>query len=347
MKDLDFDEIDRAVNSVSAGEPAPVVDNETPVKPADDPAIEPVEPTQLPTPLAGRRGSGHFMDVVHPSSDMRRSSLMMPKRPTDHKPATVDVSTASTETVTESDSEPKGAPMAPTTPKPENNWPDPIDYNESKNEAPKNVDETDAATDEDADIDQISDDITKELTGKMDESSETPFIPGTKVEKRPLGAFSDDAATQPDTQTDKTTDTVDSEKEAKPAGTDAEAPLPDELQDDLLKIESDGDSDNLSNAPTVDNEKPAVADSVLPIPNKPDINNHPAVTTSITQQYKEQPSTGDQNSGAIYDTDAYHKALVRPSRKKSGWMWVVWIVVLIAVGVGVGVVVYNYVLPLL
>lgn len=73
MKDIDFDELDRAVHSATNGgnsksddntrsEPAPV-DNES-----ITPASSPVRP---PVSLATRRSSGRFMDVVHPSSDMR------------------------------------------------------------------------------------------------------------------------------------------------------------------------------------------------------------------------------------------------------------------------------------
>lgn len=69
--------------------------------------------------------------------------------------------------------------------------------------------------------------------------------------------------------------------------------------------------------------------------------------TSIAQQYQEKPNTGDQNSGAIFDTDSYHKGIVKPVKKNSNLPWMIWIAALLVVGVGVGVAVYFFVLPLL
>lgn len=349
MKDLDFDEIDRAVNSVSTNKSTSDDVTETPVKSADSLAPEPTRPPQA---LAGRRSSGHFMDVVHPSSDMRRTPLKMPERTPIQKPVATDTGAPMAPVTAAPSPESDNVPLKPTSP--DNNWPDPIEYNESKTNQTDSVDNTKANPNqnEDADIDRISEDITKELGGKIDETLETPFISGTKVEKRPLGAFSTDKSPQDVEQAaqNESTDTISTEEVTEQPAADTS--LPDELQDDLLKIESNGD---LGNAPTepvnpveaskdtsTDVNAAATTTSEVPVA-KP----QPAVATSITQQYKEQPSTGDQNNGAIYDTDAYHKALVRPVNKKSGWMWVLWIVVLLAVGVGVGVVVYDYVLPLL
>ncbi len=335
MKDLDFDEIDRAVNSASTNKPA---DSLVP------------KPTESPQALAGRRSSGHFMDVVHPSSDMRRTPLKMPERTSVQKPVATGAPMAPVTTTPSSESD--NVPLKPVSP--DDNWPDPIEYNESKMNQVDNDDSIKAtpSQNEDADIDRISEDITKELGGKIDEALETPFISGTIVEKRPLGAFSNDKSPHDVEQAtqNESTDTIPVEKETvQPA---ADTSLPDELQNDLLKIESNGDSDNVATELASPSEAPeATLIDVNATPTTtsetPVVKPQPAVATSITQQYKEQPSTGDQNNGAIYDTDAYHKALVRPANKKSGWMWVLWIVVLLAVGIGGGVVVYNYVLPLL
>lgn len=75
MSDIDFDELDRAVNG-ALGSPS-----------AEPEVIQPVErtrmdPTSTPTSItrettnapAPRRSSGRFMDIVHPSSDMRTPS---------------------------------------------------------------------------------------------------------------------------------------------------------------------------------------------------------------------------------------------------------------------------------
>ena len=74
----------------------------------------------------------------------------------------------------------------------------------------------------------------------------------------------------------------------------------------------------------------------------------PAITspTSITQQYTEQASSTDE-SGAIYDTTAYHQPLTHTARKKSGAWVIVWILLLIILGGGAGAAVYFFVLPLI
>lgn len=146
---------------------------------------------------------------------------------------------------------------------------------------------------------------------------------------------------------------------------DLEVPLPEELQDDLLAIESDTTGAELASA-TLDS---VAFDSSLPIQPEEDITGQAApkvieaaVTestdapsvpkasqgpASIQQQYKETPSTAADVSGSIYDTDSYHEPLKHPAKKKSGWMIVVWIALLLVIGGGGGAAVYFYVLPLL
>jgi hypothetical protein len=303
MKDFDFDEIDRAVSSVNADVPvlSDDIKNTTTEQTADQPAK-----SATPTPtsaLAGRRSSGRFMDVVHPSSNMRQAPLKMPERPlpqtsqslTSDKPPITSTPITTNMPV----NQPEKTEL-PTPTVPYNDW------SGSKNE------------DED-DIDKISDDISNELEHKSDESLETPFISGTKVEKRPLGAFSAEIEPKKDES------------------------LPDELQGKLLSIES---NESIAN-PEEDSYIKITAQEPVDNPkaNPQAVDNNPVAATSITQQYEEKPSSGDKNSGAIYDTDSYHKALIHPIKKKTGWMWIVWILVIIVAGIGAGVVVFNYVLP--
>lgn len=332
MKDLDFDEIDQAVNSVKSGAPAVKDDTGTSTPPVNDQSTVSAGPS--PT-VVGRRSSGQFMDVVHPSSDMRKTPLMMPDRASNQK--TID-------------SSPTVAPIAPvplaspdrdsvsSTPSSSDiGMPDPIDYRKPDSNVTESRNDTNPDQNEDADIDQISDDITNELSQKSDESPDSPFISGTKVEKRPLGAFSTEPTTQTAEKEDKkdSTDKDNADTEVKPTSPDI--PLPEELQDNLLLIESGNSSTGSDTASATDNfEDTAKASAAASQPIEP---------SSITQQYKEQPSTGDQSTGAIYDTDAYHKTLARPSKKKSGWLWVLWITILLVVGAGVGAAVYFYVIP--
>lgn len=84
MSDFDFDEIDKAVAGVLTPEESAAKNDTAPIQPvsavsavstpvAAQPAPTPEVATSQRTPLApaARRSSGRFMDVVHPSSDMR------------------------------------------------------------------------------------------------------------------------------------------------------------------------------------------------------------------------------------------------------------------------------------
>jgi hypothetical protein len=89
MSDIDFDELDRAVNGALGSSDAPRPT--TPVVPVErttlqstssspsvpTPAIKPIQASVAP---AARRSSGRFMDMVHPSSDMK--SRMQTATPT-------------------------------------------------------------------------------------------------------------------------------------------------------------------------------------------------------------------------------------------------------------------------
>jgi hypothetical protein len=320
MKDFDYDEIDRAVGSVNNPDSDKNDNAADSTASTDQPAsIEPAKPAvsapSTPPALVGRRSSGQFMDVVHPSSDMRRAPLKMPERPLNQTPV-LDKPAVVPTLLAHDDINPQPKKIELPTPTiSSGDWPD------SKNE------------NEDADIDKINDDITNELSSKTNELPDTPFISGTKVEKRPLGAFSKESAPSDSISAEDTQDEPDKKDES----------LPDELQDKLLSIESDESKPGPEPAQdTVDTvEKPAVAEKT----ETPAVENQPVAATSITQQYKEKPSTGDRDSGPIYDTDAYHKPLAPPAKKRSSWVWVIWILVIIIVGVGVGILVNNYVLP--
>ena len=89
MQDLDFDELDKAVSSLMPQ--SPVANGATPMTTAPGASVTPVASTPVsapipsPTPTVApvnaveRPATGRFMDVVHPSSDMR-TTLNMPQR---------------------------------------------------------------------------------------------------------------------------------------------------------------------------------------------------------------------------------------------------------------------------
>lgn len=242
MQDIDFDELDRAISTTLKPTPTPEPAVAPETAPEPSPSIEPVT-----TAPAARRSSGRFMDVVHPSSDMRSSSVA-------------------------------------------------------------NRSETRAETREEVSVPEMPEPVT------------SPFLDDAKVEKRPLGAFSD-ATPKP---------TVDLSAELL-----LEAP-----DEELLEADNE--------APEAPVEEPASEVEDEPVPEvMPEEEIPSTFPTSITQQYKEQPSTSDQPSGAIFDTEAYHQPLTHPEKKKSGAMVILWILVLILVGAAAGAAFYFFALPLL
>ncbi|HEU4831033.1 MAG TPA: hypothetical protein VFS65_02590 [Candidatus Saccharimonadales bacterium] len=345
MTDIDFDELDRAVNSLTAKTPSD--DNssvgEASSAPQTPPAPTPPSPPVNPSapPLAARRSPGRFMDMVRPTSARPESAA--PERvsrvgTTIGSSPAPGVAPSSPEII---NTPPPAAASPDTPPAPvTSEWPDPLDFH--------GFTSTDDSQDaEDDDIDKISADITNSIATTDSDLPDSPFITNAKVEKRPLGAFSNEPQ-QPESPaitaepTEPQTQPTPSPDDAEPApqpqleapyipteADDVDTPLPAELQDDLLSIES-------STATQESAADIAVRD-----------NEQPIGPTSITQQYKEQPSSGEKASGAIYDTSSYHKALVKPAKKKSGWMWVIWITLLLVVGAGAGAAVYYFVLPLL
>ena len=342
----------------------------------------PVKPSHSISPLVSRRSGGRFMDVVPPSTDMR-TVLSAPDR-VSRLGSDLDLSEPVSQITVSQNIEPK--PVLE--PKPvieeptKDSWPDPIEFNNTaelnKTAAPNIVVFNPEDEDEDDDINRINDDIDKTLN-QMPEVQESPFLTGAKVEKRPLNAFMAESlntalsgvvedtvpkATDVEVVIEKTTG--DGQNDNNSGQNDMDAPLPAELQGDLLSIESGNAVSDPDPAPepafvpiSTPVQAPVQVAQQPPIASQPPIQTsavntvanrvNPATDgpTSISQQYQERPNTGDQNSGSIYDTDSYHKAIVKPAKKVASWLWVVWILLLLVVGSGVGAAIYFFVLPLL
>lgn len=282
MQDIDFDELDRAVTSAS-GRSTPAV--ETPSSDTVPVTVQSSPRAEASATPAARRSSGRFMDVVHPSSDMRSSTPeRSAQRPPEDKPA---------ERTTD--------------------WPDPLDFHGFTGEEPATP--------------AVEPTVEPAEDASAATSLESPFLSGTKVEKRPLGAFSTADLPEPET----------SEKD--------EPLLLEPSDEPLLPAETDTAEDLL--VPETPEEEPAQPETAPEVPAAPPVVEESTAPVSITQQYKEQPSTTQQPSGAIFDTESYHKPLAHPEKKKSGALVVVWIIALILVGAGAGAAVYFFVLPML
>lgn len=315
--DFDFDEIDKAVNGALGGDTSAQAQPDANVTPASSTSTSASseKPASSASNPASRRSSGRFMDMVHPSSDMKNGAA----------------------------SGVNGAVPNPGVRRP----------------TPAPVASTEAA------------DTTE--TDAWNQPLESPFLPDAVVEKRPLGGAAptqhdfdalelleapDDprieAHTMPDPidfaeQSAKAKDLAQAEPEAEldvpeiqPEATKESQPVFNPEFNDALSADTSSETfDTVSQEAPV--QGPGYGDgSFQPTQDETE----PVGPTSIQQQYKEQPSSSPE-SGAIFDTEAYHKPLAPVAKKKSGILVVLWILLLVAFGGGMGAAVYFFVLPML
>jgi hypothetical protein len=389
MKDIDFDELDKAVNSlmstaeetnatpeamaaVVAGTPVSEVETPVAVEPAltAPPAVAVSNPVQVapsvvtpavaeeivvspalvssaPKPSLATKRSGRFMDVVHPSSDMLNAEK--PTMPT-RTGATLNLvsSEANLEPVQPVSSGTVAKEVTSET-EPEESveslvMPDPIDAQMQMEQSSIVAKETNTVTDEELEQ-AMADELTKNLgaitdsetkpkpenveedQAELEQPQASPFIADAKVEKRPLGSPASVVETAlVNAAVDNEDESVDSpeatQDEEIPVSTEAyETPnaiLPEELNQDITAIEA-----------TIPTEEPESA---------------PAKVTndSIVPQYKEKADAVLAQHDALYDSAAHGAPLTHPAKKKSGWLWVLWIVLLITLGAGGAAALYYF-----
>lgn len=350
-------------------------DTQPAITPEPKPNSKPVAQSSRAAAPAARRG-GRFMDVVPKKS----STPSTPPRPASREGVTISprpnalATTTSTESATSSESQPTPQPKPSVDEKvaPKSDWPDPIevataqkpmtqrDLPEKKPEEPQ--------TPESAKPEEESE--KRPLT--------SPFLPNAKVEKRPLGSQKPNVPMVPPESELEAPESDDSEAQlpAKPSDVGPEAPA--EFGGDVVQVEADthmgvpktdepieqqpemaaamssqaagkitptGDEAKTSTAKQKENE---LAEESTPKPQAVEKSDTPTTAEtpsasgriSIPPQYKEQPSTGEKESGAIYDTSTYHQPLAHPAKKKSGWLWVLWIILILIVGAGAGAALY-------
>lgn len=360
MKDIDFDELDRAVSSLMNDVPKsePVKDDSVktltlntedqsdgvtePVQPVvassevDDKPVsgsdaaapphrtEPA-PSQAPATPAARRG--RFMDMVRqPAREVRKP---MPSTSISRHGATLQPVTPQRPAVVgnpvRSDIAPRNeVPSAPE---------EPIVSAQSTNESvSREVSEPSTPS------------VTSEpsFTPPAGEQSPlvSPFLPDAKVEKRPLGrpvdtsvssSFSASSSEISMAPASNASDEISSDPDAQLP----EQPLPAELDSKLLNIET-----SAADTPAESLNTPAEPVQLAPRPASSSATK-PLAATSIPQQYKVQPKVADAGStGTIYDTASYHQPLAHPPKKKPGWLWVVAIILILLLGAAGGAVAY-------
>ena len=348
MAELDFDELDKAVSDLmvnvdTSKQPAGLDEHaETVVTiPSSDtskPATLPVSPGTPQTPSSGPQSGaatpsapaapslatkrrGQFMDIVHPSLNMTTGSPKFSNRHgTTLKPSSGAESLASEQRGEVPAPVPvEQAASAPTEGAPQSAWPDPIDMAAGSTVPTDTVPADNLST-------ASAEDTSSDSTEPAPLSS--PFLSDTKVEKRPLGGVSPDLGAQP---------------EASPAKSEAVASAP-VVSSKVLPAEFGGDimaaeSKDLSSHPEAAKVLAApMRVAAAPVSEAKTLSSN----GSISPQYTEKPSSGDQSNGSIYDTATYHQAIDadKPKKKPSPLKWIIWIVVLLLVGAAAGAAYY-------
>ncbi len=342
MQDIDFDELDRAVSSLISATPdtesdkaalaaSPVSVNvsSAPVEPV--PYVAPVIPqtpivsVPAPTPAAPVASN-----LVQNRSNLGRSMDFI--RPNTPAP-TMQRSSTTTPVV---------API--TTPAPVINNPQPT---------------TVSAPIGGSVIDQTPD---------MPEPSESPFITDAKVEKRPLGAFSEGkepevAPVELNSPTYAAAIALENSivegKDDNPS-ISVDTPLPAELQNNLLQIESSDATSSGMTMPQTPAETPEIdiksadmsieqaiesskSEAAEKVDRSTEPSTNPNVVNSIPQQYPASTAPVPQNTGPIFDTSIYHNTSnIKPVKKSNAWIWIL-MIVLILIGATVGVGIYLFV----
>lgn len=367
MKDIDFDELDRAVNSLMAPSDdaattptaAPVAE---PSQPAPVPAAAPTPPPSETSPQpadrpaavvtpAARRG-GRFMDMVHSSSDMKGRSTVAPSREGITIPAPRSTTPAPAAPIEPTDQldETVNTPVATPTPAFDSEvtsavpsveldagtdsltMPDPIDMDTSGQKA------DDSAADKVSEIDTVP--AEEPSDESQIQGTESPFLADAKVEKRPLNADPLTPVAPPlvDLEAelnDDQSEVADEASETATANGQDEPPaVPEvpELNSELVAIES-GERTDETSAPADEVEKDSKEEAA-------DDHKAPVGPASIAQQYKTVESTGDKSHAAIYDATQYPEPVAHPAKKKSGWLWILWVLILLALGAGGAVTLY-------
>ena len=290
MSDFNFDEIDKAVNGALENDDAAEARGSLGSS-REDP---PVRATSS-MPAARRASGGRFMDMVHPSSDMRREgnggnvppAPVVPPKPTE---------TASSTTLPE-------PPVLLKTP--------------GQNSVAPTADTPDTVA---GNYETVADWATP---------LESPFLPGAKVEKRPLGGAEPTAFSLNDSLLEEPEDVL---LEAPEEELRLEASnelllevtaFPDPIDFSADKEGTETDNDEVVVEVVTDDTAPETETFTSHDTTPAVYEEEPVGPASITQQYREQPVV-EQESGAIYDTESYHQALAPPVKKHSALRVIVW-----------------------
>jgi len=336
MDDINFDELDKAVNSALKQAPQSELPT-TPSNPTPPSKEGPVAEKPVERSVPKRRGQ--FMDMVHPSSDMmkttpakmnRQGATIQPLDPSIVEAKAEDVKQEEKPvqppkpTLPEASVEPDAASAESTAVHSE--WPDPLDVMEQAEQTKQEERAAEATPTADEAPAKEQGNAALETTPNMPEEPATsPFISGPELEKRPLGAFAG-SVTSEDQPSEKPAD-ITEPAPLQESGDTNELPavpaVPQELAPEVVSVESDSSVQTLNQEfePEGHEEKgPAEG---------------PAMTASIAQQYKNTDEPSDDHDHPVFDTKEYHQPLQPPVKRGHTGLVVVLIVLLLgALGAG-------------
>lgn len=357
MTELDFEELDKAVNSLMSGvdttkrsvvaddpeDKVVTLDDPTPVASptSDEISTSTSSPVGQPNPSLAVKRRGQFMDVMHPSSDMKSTTVAAPAHrqgititpansslkaestpPGEQSAISIDDPVTNenrqselveTKPVLKVDDNAKDEVDTTSMEAVKNEWPDPIDVASMSQSSGSITPEISAKVDQ-----SYNEQVSTEATTNDTEPLSSPFLPDAKVEKRPLGALSDTADTSfLDRSNPDKADTVSQDSVADVVDADLQSPppvqLPDELKSEVIALESS-------------NTKEETLEAGVGTEN--DISHG-----QTPQQYSEQPPTEDRPSTPIYDTSTHAQPLEKPRKKSSAWKWVIWFLALVILSI--------------
>lgn len=363
MTDMDFDELDKAVNSLMNEA------NKTEVLDEEENTISATELNQTSaqplTNLTTKRATGRFMDVMPPSSVKHRS----PQPAVSRVGATVGSEPSETDGGTHSENQ---EPLMKAEGSAVQSSVD--DQNDATFIAPQSDDDVDEVRDYE---ERIEENLDEQISGsdqdknnENDYSSllESPFISGATVAKRPLGVATEPASSEK----------LEDELKVDKLGNDQPSPdiLVPEYSKEVLELESkeltysdtslELRNDELEQTQVDDNEVISEVgnsnradftgenidlsenqnkETAVDIENVPEVAPVSAVTPSggdIPQQWS--PVVDESEPVPMFDAVSDQVQQLTPTKKKSGWVIFLVIVLFLVLGVVGGVVVYFFLL---
>ncbi len=319
MSDIDFEELDKAVNNLVGKKDVGVI-QDTSVVP-NNPEANPETPAETPAPQPhiSQKPKGRFMDVLHPSSDMTGKNTPLPPRkvvsplnnpalpPTEDAPPSVSPPPVQNDNETAFKSD----------------WPDPIEASQ----------QTEAEKPAPAPL----------------------FLPDTKVEKRPLGGFGADAmqGVEPEPGPE-TTPEAPTEPVSLPPELEADLVAIEEGSS-FSEIEAAEAKEKNDEEPVTphreDAAKPEVVLRAPPPEKKPEEKLSGLLAAgSIPQQYRPTVAPEDPipNHPIFFDADHYDSSLVQNTHAKkpgstSVFQWIFIIVGLLLLGATLGAALFVFV----